>query len=155
VYRLVCNNTVDAGARGGQLCVSRRWVLLPVASPEPALPAPLTPSPPHPTNPPPSAAALPTHPPDIYNIQQRKLRLDAAVLEGVTISTEAEGGRGRGRGRGGRGRGGVSAADARHMGAILAALLGDEDEDGEGSGPDEGDPSGGGGGGASMAVSMG
>lgn len=53
------------------------------------------------------------------------------MLEGVTISTEPEGGRGRGRGRGGRGRGGVSAADARHMGAILAALLGDEDEEGE------------------------
>jgi hypothetical protein len=78
------------------------------------------------------------------------------VLEGVTISTEApESGRGRGRGRGGRGRGGVSAADARHLGAILAALLGDEDEDGEGSdGPDGGgEPAGVGGG--SMAISLG
>ena len=86
---------------------------------------------------------------DIYAIQQRKLRLDAAVLEGVTVSSAdgggagpgADGGRGgaggrfggRG-GRGGRGRGGVSAADARHMGAILAALLGGDEDDGGGGG---------------------
>jgi SWI/SNF-related matrix-associated actin-dependent regulator 1 of chromatin subfamily A len=92
-------------------------------------------------------APTPANRADIYAIQQRKLRLDAAVLEGVTISTEVEGGRGRGRGRGGRGRGGVSAEDARHMGAILAALLGDEEEDEQGGG--------GAGGSESMGVSAG
>jgi hypothetical protein len=72
---------------------------------------------------------------NIYTIAQRKARLDKEVLEGVTVSTEGGGGRGRGRGRGRGGRGdgpSVNAADGKHMGEILAALLaGGEDEDEE------------------------
>ena len=139
VYRLVCAGTVDnsaarAAPRGSQGATPRASGLAAAAAarmphpcpPPPPHPPPPTPNPPTPPRPPPPN---PQHPADIYAIQQRKLRLDAAVLEGVTISTDAgagdggRGGGGRGRGRGGRGRGGVSAADARHMGAILAALL--------------------------------
>ena len=67
---------------------------------------------------------------NIYDIAQRKLRLDAAVLGAVTVAVQPDGG-GRGRGsRGGRGggrgrggRGGEGSEHSAHMGEILAQLL--------------------------------
>lgn len=50
---------------------------------------------------------------NILQIANRKLHLDAAVLEGCTIAQEPTGGRAG------------AAAETRHMGAILANLLRD------------------------------
>lgn len=53
---------------------------------------------------------------NILDIANRKLQLDAAVLEGVTMQAAPE----RTGGRAG------AAAETRHMGAILANLLREE-----------------------------
>jgi len=60
---------------------------------------------------------------DVAAIAERKLRLDAAVLGSVTVSTHAEGSERVGLGRGRAGR----AGETRHMGEILAGLLSADD----------------------------
>lgn len=61
---------------------------------------------------------------NILDIAERKLKLDAAILEGVTINGKAEAAAAKESGSGGRGSK-ADAADAKHMGAILASLLAD------------------------------
>ncbi len=76
---------------------------------------------------------------NIWEIAQRKLELDAAIMEGVVVTGKEEGGGGeeaeeesggakRGKGGGkagakGGGKAGAAGAETRHMGAILSALL--------------------------------
>ncbi len=82
---------------------------------------------------------------NIYEIAQRKLDLDAAIIGQTTVTTSdvgpagdaeesedaagaTKGGKGKGRGAGKKGAGAAAGASAetRHMGAILAALLKDQ-----------------------------
>ncbi len=66
----------------------------------------------------------------IYEKAEKKLRLDAAILGGVTVGTGGGGG-GSGRGR--------SGAESKHMAEILAELLiadggaGEKEEEGQGA----------------------
>ncbi len=65
----------------------------------------------------------------ILSIADRKLALDAAVLEGFAVSSNnpeggAEGSAG-GAAEGKKGKKGEAAGETRYMGAILAALLAD------------------------------
>ena len=81
---------------------------------------------------------------NVLSIAERKLALDAAVLNDVTIGADAEGGEKADKSEGGAGEEGEDAATAadpakpakkgkanntevRHMGAILSALLSGED----------------------------
>ena len=75
---------------------------------------------------------------NVLSIAGRKLALDAAVLNDVTIGTEGEGGEKaeKADGEGGEDeaadavvkpkKGKISNTEVRHMGAILSALLSDE-----------------------------
>ena len=68
---------------------------------------------------------------NVLSIAERKLALDAAVLNDVTVGGEAEeeGGDGKGEEGGDASKpkkGKVSTKEVRHMGAILSALLSGE-----------------------------
>jgi SWI/SNF-related matrix-associated actin-dependent regulator 1 of chromatin subfamily A len=65
---------------------------------------------------------------NVLSIAERKLALDAAVLNDVTITggDEESGAAEVDPGKPKRGRPGLDAKEVRHMGAILSALLSEE-----------------------------
>jgi SNF2 family DNA or RNA helicase len=58
----------------------------------------------------------------IWEIAQRKLKLDAAIMEGVVVGEEGEEGEG-GTKKKTKSKKGKAGEEVQHMGAILAALL--------------------------------